>query len=273
MTSHASALTLLLLTSLAHAQQRPPIHAESPSTVDLLFAADGSETVEIRNISHEVTGTQVPGRPPDERLLMRKTTHSKQFIGDIGMEATVTLEAWPLGADPRQKPLYTLKIAVADGRTLDNALFVVSRGLEETEWWSVYKLGSGQHLFDTYVPLVSFSITRETMTTRYVGLEIPGDDTSDIKLKQPNVVGVLSYSSEDRLIRAALVTCDDPKQAALLRSYADTTRALSFVDGTLRVSFSQNYPSPANTVELRIPVRRDDLDLAHCQLPPRVHLR
>jgi hypothetical protein len=87
------------------------------------------------------------------------------------------------------------------------------------------------------------------------------------------VVGVLSYSSEDRLIRAALVTCDDPKQAALLRSYADTTRALSFVDGTLRVSFSQNYPSPANTVELRIPVRRDDLDLAHCQLPPRVHLR
>jgi hypothetical protein len=79
-----------LLTSLAHAQQQP-IHSESPSTVDIRFAPDGSGTVEIRNISHELTGTQVPGRPPDERLLMRKTTHSKQFIGDIGMEATVTL--------------------------------------------------------------------------------------------------------------------------------------------------------------------------------------
>src|ERR1039457_6099956 len=91
----------------------------------------------------------------------------------------------------------------------------------------IYKLGSGQHLFDTYVPLLSFSISRETVTTRYVGLEVPPDDTGDMRLKQPNVVAVLTYASEDRLIREALVTCDDPKQAQLLRSYADTTRAVS----------------------------------------------
>lgn len=273
MRSHTPALTLLWLAPLAYAQPRPPIHTESPSTFDLRFAADGSESVEIRNSSHEVTGTQVPGRPAGERLLLRKTTHSKQFLGDIGVEATVTLEAWRLGADPRQKPLYTLTVAGTDGRSLDNALFIVSRGLEETQWWSVYKLGSGEHLFDTYVPLVSFSISRETVTTRYAGLEVPGDDTSDARLKQPNVVGRLSYASEDRIVRAAVVTCDDPKQAALLRSYADATRVLSFSDGTLRVTFSQNYPSPANTVEVRIPVRRDDLDLTHAQLPPRLHLK
>jgi hypothetical protein len=267
---------LFLLAGLAHAQQRPPIHAASPSTIDFSSAADGSETVEIRNISHEVTGTQIPGRPPSESLLLRKTTHSKQVLGDIGKEATVTLEAWRLGEDPRQKPLYTLTVTGEDARTIDNALLVVSRGLEETEWWSVYKLGSGQHLFDTYVPLLSFSISRETVTTRYVGLEVPPDDTpadnNAARLKQPNVVGVLTYASEDRLIREALVTCDDPKQAQLLRSYADTTRTLSYIDGALKLSFSQNYPSPPNPVDLRIPLHHDDLDLKHAQMPPHMHL-
>ena len=155
---------------------------------------------------------------------------------------------------------------------LFRSLLAVSRGLEETEWWSVYKLGSGQHLFDTYVPLLSFSISRETVTTRYVGLEVPPDDTKDARLKQPNVVGVLIYASEDRLIREALVACDDPKRAQLLRSYADTTRTLSYVDGALKLSFSQNYPSPPNPVDLRIPLHHDDLDLKHAQLPPRMHV-
>jgi hypothetical protein len=257
---------------LAHAQQRPPLHAESLSTVDYTTAADGSETVEIRNIAHEVTSTQVPGRPPGERLLLRTTTRSKQVLGDIGLEATVMLEAWRLGEDLQQKPLYTLTVAGGEGRTVDNALFVVSRGLEETEWWSVYKLGSGQHLFDTYVPLLSFSISRQTVTTRYVGLDVPGDDTTDARLKKPNVVAVLIYASEDRVVREALLTCDDPKQAQLLRSYADTTRTVSFIEGALKLSFTRNYPSPPNPVGLRIPILHDDPDLVHAQLPPHMHL-
>jgi hypothetical protein len=251
----------------------PPLHLEIPSTIDYSSAADGEETVEIRNVWHDVTGTQVPGRPPDERLLLRKTTRSKQILGDVGMEAMVTLEAWPLGEDPRGKPLYALNVTGADGRTVDNALFVAARGLEETEWWSVYMLGSGEHLFDTYVPLLSFSITRESVTTRYAGLEVPGDDTKTDRLKQPNAVALLTYASEVRVIRQVLLTCDDAKQAALLRSYADTTRGLSWAEGMLKLTFSQNYPSPANVVEVRIPLQREDLDLAHAQLPPRMHAR
>ncbi len=268
-------LALFPIAALALAQQRPPIHSESVSTVDFRSAADGSETVEIRNVSHDITGTGVPGRPSGERLLLRKTARSMQVLGDIGMQATVTLEAWRLGEDLGQKPLYTLTVAGDDGRVVDNALFVVSRGLEETEWWSVYKLGSGQHLFDTYVPLAGFSISRETVTTRYIGLEVPDDaanDTQDARLKQPNVASRLIYAAEDRIIREVLVTCDDPKQAQLMRSFADTTRTVSWVAGVLKLSFRQNYPSPPNTVEVRIPLRRDDLDLVHAQLPPRVHL-
>jgi hypothetical protein len=224
-------------------------------------------------VSYEITGTDVPGRPPGQRLLLRKTTHSKEILGDIGVEATITLEAWRFGDNPGQKPLYTLTTSAVDGRTMDNALFVASRGLEEVEWWSLYKLGSGQHFFDTYVPLVSFSVSRETVKTRYVGLEIPPDDEADARLKQPNVVGVLSYASGDRMIREVQITCDDPRQARLLRSYDDVTRTLSMEEAprAIKVSFRQNYPSPANPVNLLIPVLGDDLDLGHAQLPARMH--
>ena len=205
--------------------------------------------------------------------MLRKTTHSRETLGDIGVDATVTLEAWLFGDDPAQKPLYTVTTKGLDGRTLDNALFVASRGLEEVEWWSIYKLGSGQHFFDTYVPLVSFSISRETLKTRYVGLEIPPDGAPDARLKQPNVVAALSYASGDRMIREVLITSDDPRQARLLRSYDDVTRTVSVEDAprVIKVSFRQNYPSPANPVNLLVPILGDDLDLGHAQLPARMH--
>jgi hypothetical protein len=252
----------VIVASLAFAQLK---HSEATSTIDLRSAADGSQTIEIRNTGYEVTGTDVPGRPSTERLLLRKTVHSTQVLGDIGMEATVTLEAWRLGDDLRQKPLYAVNATGDEGHVVDNALFVATRGLEETEWWSVYKLGTGRHLFDTYVPLVSFSISRQTVKTRYAGFEVPEGE-------QGNTIGLLTYASEDHVIRQALLTSDDAKHAQLLRSFADTTRTLAAVDGTLRLALSQNYPSPANTVEVRIPLRGDDLDLAHAQLPPRLHI-
>jgi len=264
------------------------MQSQASSSITATKAADGSEVVEIRNVSYEVTGTAVPGRPGDERLLLRKTTHSKETLGDIGSDSAITLEAWRFGDDPRQPPLYSIHISGTDGHTLDNAVFVASRGLEEVDWLSVYKLGTGQHLFDTYVPLVSFSISNEFVTTRYVGMEVPPDDTKDVRLKQPNVVAVLSYASEDRVLREALITCDDPKQAAQMRSYADESRSVSETETaparlapaakpgepsrSLRILFSDNYPSPPNTKEVIVPLQADDLDLAHAQLPQKVHI-
>jgi hypothetical protein len=255
-------------------QPAKPLHAQASSTIDYTPTADGFGTVEIRNVSYEVI-TNVPGRPPADRLLLRKTTRSKEVLGDIGVEANVTLEAWRLGDDLRQRPLYTLNVSGDDGNTRDNALFVVSRGLEEVEWWSVYKLGNGQHFFDTYVPLLSFSISRETVKTRYAGLDVPADDEGDARLKQPNVIGVLAYASEGHLLREALLTSDDRQQARLLRSYADVTRSLSVTEApsrNIRLTFTQNFPSPPNPVEVLIPVGNDDLDLKNAQLPGKMHV-
>jgi hypothetical protein len=123
------------------AQQPPPkpvrpLQTQSPSSLSYSSAPDGSETAEIRNVSYEVTGTQVPGRPPDKSRLLE--------------------------SDIRQKPLYAMTVTGEDGRTLDNALFVASRRLEEVAWWS-------------------------NLITRYAGLQIPPDDEADARLKKSNV--------------------------------------------------------------------------------------
>ena len=262
-----------LAAGAALAQTHPRFQAQSPASVTY-SEKDGQQAVEITNIAYEVTGTAVPGRPPDQRLLLRTTTRTKQMVDDIGMEAATTVEAWPLGVDPKQKPIYSLKVAGMDCKTVDGALLVVLRGLEDTEWWSVYKLGSGERLFDTYTPLLGFSIRRDIQTMRYAGFEDPPDDIADARLKNPHVVGVLTYASPERVLREALITSDDPKQAQMLRSFDEASRTVTLIEAparALKIAISQNYPSAPATVAFTIPIVRDDLDLAHALMPAHLH--
>ncbi len=262
---------VVVFTLAAFAQTHKPFQAQSPASVVYGFNKDGQQTVEITNVAYEVTSTAVPGRPQDERLLLRTTTRTKQVIDEIGTDASTTVEAWPLGVDPRQKPLYALKAAGVDAKTVDGALIVLLRGLEDTEWWSVYKLGTGERLFDTYTPLLGFSIRRDIQTMRYVGLNVPGDDTKP----DPHVVCILTYASAERVMREALITSDDPKQAVSLRSFADASRTLTLVESparALKIAISQNYPSAPATVTLTIPIAHDDLDLARAQMPAHMHI-
>ena len=250
-------LVLLLSAALAIAQTNRPFQSQATSSV-VSTIKDGERTVEIVNVAYELAG----------KLLLRKTTRTKEVIDEIGTEALTTIEAWPLGIDPKQKPLYSLKADGIDARIVDGALITVLRGLEDTEWWSVYKLGTGARLFDTYVPLVGFSIRRDILTMRYAGYEIPE--------KQPaNLVGVLTYASADRVIREARITSDDPQQATALRSFDDASRTLTLVETparALKVAISQNYPSAPATVTITVPIVKDDLDIAHAQMPAHLHV-
>jgi hypothetical protein len=268
-------IAVVLFSVAAFAQTHKPFQAQSPASVTYGVNKDGQQTVEITNVAYEVTSTAVPGRPQDERLLLRTTTRTKQVIDEIGTDASTTVEAWPLGVDPKQKSLYTFKAEGVDAKTVDGALIVILRGLEDTEWWSVYKLGTGERLFDTYTPLLGFSIRRDIQTMRYAGLEVPEDNAADARLRDPRIVAVLTYASAERVMREALITSDDPKQAVSLRSFADATRTLTLVESparTLKIAISQNYPSAPATVTLTIPIVHDDLDLAHAQMPAHLHI-
>jgi hypothetical protein len=261
-----------------HAQSSSSNTIRSQSTSSLSYGKkSGEETVEINNVAFDVTGDSVPGRPPNSRLVLRTKTHSTQVIGDKGIESTVTLEAWPLGSDLARKALYSVSVPAVGAQTLDGALWIVDRATDpDVSWWSVYKLGTGQHLFDTYTDLLKFSISREELKQRYAGIEIPADDVPDARLKAPNVVGVLTYASADRVIREALITSDRKEQAVDLRSYADSSRALSLVEQAgqqaIRILFTANYPSKPNPVAISVPVVKDDLDMARASLPPGLHV-
>ncbi|HTR37949.1 MAG TPA: hypothetical protein VMH80_18700 [Bryobacteraceae bacterium] len=277
---------LLATTTALLAQQKravKTVQSESPSSFTYGPNKEGYPTIDISDAAYEVVGEGIPGRPTNERLVLRMTIHTKQVVDEIGMKASTTVEAWPVGVDLKQKPLYSLKVEGVDPKPVGSELLSISRGLEDVQWWSVYKLATGQHLFDTYVPLVPFSISREIQTMRYAGLEVPPDDAADARLKEAHVVAVLTYASAERVIREALVTSEDPKQAILLRSYADASRWLGLADGpppsgkgepgrSLKLIFFQNYPAASAPVIVTIPIAKDDLDLAHAQLPPRLHL-
>src|SRR5215471_4820701 len=106
----------------------------------------GPATAETVRCSVFIVDPEIPGRPRDERLLLRKRIRTREVVGDIGMEATTTVDAWLFGVDPKEKPTYTVTVSGTDPKAVNNDLLVISRGLEEVDWWSVYRLGTGQHL-------------------------------------------------------------------------------------------------------------------------------
>jgi hypothetical protein len=254
---------VVLLGQQAWPQEKKPFHVQTASTIHYRVES-GAEVVELSNVSYEVTGSGIPGRPRGERLVLRKTTHTKEVLDEKGMEASTVIEAWPLGVDLRQNPLYSVTVDGVDPRTLNGQVLVVSRGVEDVEWWSVYKLGGGDRLFDTYAPVASVS---GSQGMRYVGLEVPPDNIDDARLKAPNVVAVLTYASPDRVIREALITCDDPKRARLLRSYFDSQRTLTASERGIRVTIRSNPPSSPSAVTVSVPIAADDLDVARSVAP------
>lgn len=260
--------------------------AEGISSFDLSMEGD-QQTVEISNVTFATTGSNIPGQPAEERLLLRTSTQTREVIGDKGMEASVTVEAWPLGADPAQAPLYSVTRDGVGAEVVDNALLVFDRSDADLAWWSVDALGTGAPMFDTYVPLVRFSLSREVQELRYAGLEVPPDDAADPRLREPQVVGVLAYASPERVLTRLLITCSDTERAALLRSYWDTTRGLSVIyegnhtDHPARklllnwesLGLDTLNTSVANAVGAVIPVLADDLDASSALLPDCIALK
>jgi len=270
------ASTILVATGAAQQAAKKPFQSQASSSIAYRSDKDG-ETVEIANVAWQVTGTDIPGRPRNERLVLRTTARERQVLGDIGSDAKVTVEAWPMGADLQAKPLYSVTQTGLEAHTLENALLQFARGTEEVEWWSVHQLGTGKHLFDTYVPAVNFSTSRELFISRYGALDVPPDDAADARLKEPHIVAVLIYASAEKVIREALITADDVNRATELRSYADTRRTLTLRESpsfppVLRIRFLSNGKVEEQTL-LEVPIAKDDLDLAAATVPAGLHVK
>lgn len=171
----------------------------------------GEEAVVIRNISYELAS----------KTVLRKTEQTRQVLGEKGMEASSLIEAWPLGVDRKEKPKYTIKVEGVDARSLDNELLVVSRGLEDVQWWSLYRLSDGQPLFNTFVrPL------RVPDTNLFAGYDVPED--GDPRLKNPRLIGVIHFAAAEGTPRRVEIHANDATRARTLRSLADVSPAMEF---------------------------------------------
>ena len=265
---------ILLLTIIATACTREPQGSTDPqSTSSIKYRVDNSsKTIDIHNVTYDVVGPGIPGRPAQEMLVLRKTTTTSQVVDEVGGEANTTVEAWPLGTDVKEKPLYVITTSGETPITLHGEVVVISRGIEDVDWWSVYRIGTGQHLFDTYAPVATASISREIRTMRYAGLEVPPDDATDSRLKAANVIAILTYASGARVLREVLITNDDAKAAQIMRSYFDATRVVEFDGKSIRITIRENYPSTAGPVTIEVPVTNDDLDLSQSRVPAGMRL-
>jgi len=252
----------MTLAAASACTQQPQNSADSQPTSSIRYTqADSSKTIEVQNVTYEVIGPGIAGRPDDQRLVLRKTTNTKQVVDEVGMKANTTIEAWPLGTDLKSKSVYAISTEGTDPVTRHGEIVAILRGLEDVQWWSVYTLGTGQHLFDTHVPVAESSISREVRTMRYVGLEVPPDDVTDSRLKAPNVVGVLIYASSERVLREVLITNEAVKAARIMRSYFDSMRTVEFDGSRIRISITEGNPSTPKTATIEVPVTGDDLDL------------
>lgn len=228
---------------------------------------NGDSIIEIGNTGFELAGS----------LVLRKTVRSREVVGDKGMESEVLLAAWPLGTDLASKPLYEVKTAGTDAHTRNAEVWIVEDATDpDVPGWSVYRLANGTRLFQTYVQPLEFGISRADGTPRYAGLEVPPDDAPDPRLRAKNVVAVLSYAGAERVLREAIITCDDPKRAALFRSYWDEERALAVSDHaggrSLRITFRAAYPSAPEEQVITVPLAKDDLDLSRAAVPSGMHV-
>lgn len=177
--------------------------------------------------------------PVQAQLVVRKTETTRQVLGEKGMDASTVLEV----SKPDQKALYTLKVEGVDGRLVNDELFVVARGLEDVEWWSVYRLADGKPLFDTHVPVVRIG-------QQYAGYDVPSDE--DPRLGNQRLVGVVNFATAAGAVRRVEVHCADEKRARLLRSYFDVRRTLTADGNTLVLTIRDASPN----VTLRIPLQR-----------------
>ncbi len=234
-------LSPLLLASAACAQTPAKPPATEPTSSFAYEVVDDQQTITINNVTYQVLEPYIPGRKATQRLVLRTTTRTKSVIDEIGIEGSVTVDAWPLGTGLDRPPLYSVKLEGAGATVVNQSILVFDRAIEDVQWWSVYSIDRGRHLFDTYVPVTEFSISREYDTPRFVGLEVPPDDATDQRLREPHVVGVLTYASAERVIREALLTCDDPDRAAIYRSYADETRELTLQVGPVPPAKGKQY--------------------------------
>jgi len=77
------ASTILVATGAAQQPAKKPFQSQASSSIAYRSDKEG-EIVEIANVAWQVTGTDIPVRPRNERLVLRTTARERQVLENIG---------------------------------------------------------------------------------------------------------------------------------------------------------------------------------------------
>lgn len=239
------------------------------SAVTIIRQPDQVE-VNIRNVTHALTGEIVSPRARRERLLLRLEARTTEVLGEKGIEGEVRLAALPLEAGSGAKPIFE---AVEKGRNIaidEDDLIAID--LDDCCHFErvYYSPWTGEALFQASAPPAWINIGREFRTRRVAAFRAATDDLVDAGTLPKTAVGIVTYAAVDRVIRQIVVEAPDEERARVLRSISDEHFVLSWIDGASGLPLPAEVAVPGAQptlrllfvraqVDVRIPLAGDDL--------------
>jgi hypothetical protein len=262
-------LALLLLAPFLFAQPSRPFSDRAASSIAYSGGKEEEQAVETVNVAYRYFGF-----PPLRTV--RSTVRTREVFGVKGFEGSVTLEAWPFGAQLSNKPLYTIAVTGLGFSVENRELWQVDREVDGNHpWWSIYTISTGRHLFDTTAELLSFRFDLAGGPYRYAGAYSMLSDSADARLRDPHAICLLTYASAEAVLRQVLISATDPDFARGLGSVDDTSIKLSLAGSgaksQLRLAFEYDWPSSPHRLTILFPFVNGNLDVTHAQLPLGLH--
>ncbi|EME67806.1 hypothetical protein H261_21631 [Paramagnetospirillum caucaseum] len=215
----------------------------------------GRITSKLVNTTYSVVSVPITGEPRPRRTLLRQ----RVTVGDDG-EGRASLSAWLVGApsELRKPPLYHISVTAHAASLGDDFLFWTERGGRRT----AYSLANGDWLFDSDLPLATF--TFEPEARRMAALS-----QADEEYSSRGGVAVFTYAAPGRVLRRVVLVVDDPMRAGMLRATLSATKLVTYTD---EVMGGRVVELPLGSGAVRIPVTPNDMDIRRALVPPGMRL-
>lgn len=266
-------MRLLMAAGMVAALAGSALAADPPTSAVSVTRQAQQVTVQIRNVTHALTGEIVSPRARRERLLLRLEASTTEVMGEKGIEGEVRATAWTLDAAPAASPRPVFEIAEKgrDIRVDEEGLIAIDLDDCCSFERAYYSAHTGSALFQASAPSVWVEIGKEVRTHRVGAFRAATDDLLAAAKLSAQAVGIVTYAAADRVIRQIVIEAPDQGRARELRSIADEQFALSWIDAETGLPLPSDIAARQGTravlrllfvqakVDLRFPLANDDL--------------
>jgi len=262
--------------------------AESSFAVETLPESLVQTTVV--NTTYRVTGTFIPGRPQEERFVIRQRIETVQVQDEKGSRSTVVrADVWRLGDDMAAPPLYTIEQPGADDARLFRAEYYVVLG-ENTDWpyapETAYRLADGTRMFEASAPWATLQVLGEGPPTRHGVFATANLEAVAARAAEPGqAVGILTYATSGEVVqrieidaagedlRYALGAAEENPAVSWQAAGSGPLGPYDMIETAGDTGIELVLDFPFNGLSLAIPLVDDRLAVEQATVPPGLALR